>query len=238
MQIIRNNDMGLIVTKEEKRWSIFGVVSWRKKKNNFNSSGNCDGQRVCESQSENCNPIQGYLKLSWLLQLIVQYDSNLFTTKYQEVRIFCKGEICLSPSQQISYLCVRFIGRSYVFNFFSQTNLYQNNQCLLCRNNGRAKLQELNQFTFMQSVMSSNEISAAWLRSLFASWGEMLSSAALLIRLSFSLCDLRYDTLDNKFGMKFACRTIMKVHFRLTFVSSHFRLLWMTKTNRQTRQRE
>lgn len=123
--------------------------------------------------------------------------SNLSTTKYQEVRIFCKREIGLSARQQISYLCVRFIGRNYVFNFFSQTNLYQNNQCLLCRKNGGAKLQELNQLTFMHSVMSSSEIAAAWLRSLFASWGEMLSSAALLIRLSFSLCDLRYDTLDN-----------------------------------------
>lgn len=181
--------------------------------------------------------LQPYTRLPKVI-MVIAIVSNLFTTKYQEVRIFCKGEICLSASQQISYLCVRFIGRNYVFNFFSQTNLYQNNQCLLCRNNGRAKLQELNQLTFMQSVMSSNEISAAWLRSLFASWGEMLSSAALLIRLSFSLCDLRYDTLDNKFGMKFACRTIMKVHFRLTFVSSHFRLLWMAKTNRQTRQRE
>ena len=32
MQINRNNNMGLIVVKEEKRCSIFGVVSWRKKK--------------------------------------------------------------------------------------------------------------------------------------------------------------------------------------------------------------
>lgn len=141
--------------------------------------------------------LQPYTRLPKVIMVIAIVSNLFFTTKYQEVRIFCKGEICLSASQQISYLCVRFIGRNYVFNFFSQTNLYQNNQCLLCRNNGRVKLQELNQLTFMQSVMSSNEISAAWLRSLFASWGEMLSSAALLIRLSFSVCDLRYDTLDN-----------------------------------------
>lgn len=41
MQINRNNDMGLIVTNEEKRW--------KKENNNFNSSGNCDRPRVCES---------------------------------------------------------------------------------------------------------------------------------------------------------------------------------------------
>lgn len=202
MQINRNNNMGLIVAKEEKRCSIFGVVSWRKK-------------RKIQFDSKKKNSIQFKRKLWWAASLwvtewkllpytrlpkvimVIAIVSNLSTTKYQEVRIFCKREIGLSARQQISYLCVRFIGRNYVFNFFSQTNLYQNNQCLLCRKNGGAKLQELNQLTFMHSVMSSSEIAAAWLRSLFASWGEMLSSAALLIRLSFSLCDLRYDTLDN-----------------------------------------
>ena len=128
------------ILKEEEKNSI----RFKKKKNQFNSSGNCDGPRVCESQSEN-----------WLPKVImvIAIVSNLSTTKYQEVRIFCKREIGLSARQQISYLCVRFIGRNYVFNFFSQTNLYQNNQCLLCRNNGGAKLQELNQLTFMHSVM-------------------------------------------------------------------------------------
>ena len=56
------------ILKEEEKNSIR-----LKKKIQFNSSGNCDGPRVCESQSENCYPIQGYLKLSWLLQLFLTF---------------------------------------------------------------------------------------------------------------------------------------------------------------------